>query len=109
MSIADDLKEIFEKMPDAFIPENAADVNAVIQLDLAGNEGGTWHIKITNGQLSTGEGTVPSPDLTLGMDATDYIALTKGEANAMNLFMGGKIKLEGDMGLAMKFQEMFNN
>jgi putative sterol carrier protein len=42
------------------------------------------------------------------MEARDYVALTRGEANPMNLFMSGKIKLQGDMTLAMKFQEMFD-
>ena len=41
------------------------------------------------------------------MEASDYVALVNGEANAMNLFMAGKVKVEGDVTLAMKFQEMF--
>lgn len=108
MSVADDLNEIFGKMPGAFRPEKATDVNAVIQLNLSGDGGGTWQIKIANGQLSAGEGEAASPDLTLSMAASDYVALSRGEANPMNLFMTGKIKLQGDMTLAMKFQEMFD-
>jgi len=108
MSVADDLNEIFSKMPDAFRPEKASDVTAIIQLNLSGEGGGNWQIKIANGQLSAGEGEAPSPDLTLSMAASDYVALSKGEANPMSLFMSGKIKLQGDMTLAMKFQEMFD-
>jgi len=107
MSVSDDLQEIFSKMPEAFVPEKAEGINAVIQLDLSGDGGGSWLLKIANGQISTEQGQADSADLTLGMDANDYIALTQGEANPMNLFMAGKIKLQGDMGLAMKFQEMF--
>ena len=108
MSVSDDLKEIFNKMPEAFSPEKADGINATIQLDLSGDGGGSWLIKIADGQIATEEGQANSPDLTLGMEASDYIALSRGEANPMNLFMAGKIKLQGDMGLAMKFQEMFN-
>ena len=107
-STADDLKEIFDKMPQAFIPEKARGINAIIQLDLSGQGGGTWQLKIVNGQLTTQPGSAGTPDLTLGMDAQDYIALTRGEANPMNLFMAGKIKLQGDMTLAMRFQDMFD-
>ena len=107
MSVADDLNKIFQKMPDGFKPEKAAGLNATIQLNLSGDGGGNWHIKIANGQLSTAQGQAVSPDLTLGMAASDYVALTKGEVNPMNLFMAGKIQLQGDMSLAMKFQEMF--
>ena len=42
------------------------------------------------------------------MAASDYVALSLGEANAMGLFMAGKIKVKGDVMLAMKFQEMFD-
>ncbi|MDA0698565.1 MAG: SCP2 sterol-binding domain-containing protein [Chloroflexi bacterium] len=33
--------------------------------------------------------------------------MVNGEANAMALFMGGKIKVKGDMSLAMKMQNFF--
>jgi putative sterol carrier protein len=36
------------------------------------------------------------------------VALSRGEINPMNLFIAGKITLQGDMTLAMKFQEMFD-
>ncbi len=108
MNVADDLKEIFDKMPEAFVPEKAAGINATIQLDLSGDDGGSWLLKIANGQISAEEGASDSADLTLGMDASDYVALSRGEANPMGLFMGGKIQLQGDMSLAMKFQEMFD-
>ena len=108
MSVADDVQEIFDKMPQAFQADKAADVNATVQLNLNGDGGGDWKVEIANGQISTEQGTAASPDLTLAMDASDYVALTRGEANAMGLFMAGKIQLQGDMTLAMKFQEMFS-
>lgn len=107
MSTADDLNKIFEKMPEAFLPEKAAGMRAIIQLDLSGEGGGSWQLKIDDGKLATEQGAAASPDLTLGMEANDYISLSRGEVNPMTLFMGGKINLQGDMGLAMKFQEMF--
>jgi putative sterol carrier protein len=108
MSIADDLKEIFEKMPEAFLSEKATNVNASIQLELTGEGGGDWVIKIANGALTVNEGRTETPNLTLTMDANDYVALSRGEANPMNLFMAGKVKLQGDMTLAMKFPDMFD-
>jgi putative sterol carrier protein len=108
MSITDDLKEIFEKMPQAFLSEKAANVNATIQLELTGEGGGDWVIKIANGAITVNEGRSEPPNLTLTMAANDYVALSRGEANPMNLFMVGKVKLQGDMTLAMKFPEMFD-
>jgi putative sterol carrier protein len=108
MNIAEDLQEIFEKMPEAFRPEQAQNVNAVIQLELAGEDGGQWAIQIANGAISIQPGSVEAPTLILKMAASDYVVLSRGEANPMNMFMAGKIKLLGDMGLALKFQEMFD-
>jgi putative sterol carrier protein len=108
MSIADDLKEIFDKMPEAFLSEKAANVNATIQLELTGEGGGDWVVKIANGAMTINEGRTETPNLTLTMAVNDYVALSRGEANPMNLFMAGKVKLQGDMTLAMKFPEMFD-
>lgn len=107
MNVADDLKEIFERMPGAFLAEKAADMNAAIQLELTGEGGGNWILKITQGKLLIQEGTASSPNLTLNMATSDYVAISRGEANPMSLFMLGKIKVQGDMTLAMKFPEMF--
>jgi len=108
MSATDDVREILDRMPEAFVPENAAGLDATIQLDLTGEGGGQWAIKIDNGTIAIDEGQAASPNLTLSMEAGDYAALSLGEANPMGLFMAGKIKVQGDVMLAMKFQELFD-
>jgi len=52
MSVADDLQEIFDKMPQAFQADKAAGVNATVQLNLNGDGGGDWKVEIANGQIS---------------------------------------------------------
>jgi putative sterol carrier protein len=42
------------------------------------------------------------------MQASEWLDIANGEANAMALFMQGKIRVSGDIGLAMKMQTMFN-
>jgi putative sterol carrier protein len=108
MSVADDVKEIFAQMPDAFLPDKAVGLNKTIQINLSGEGGGQWLLKIADGRISVDKGMIDAPSLTLGMEASAYVALVNGEANPMNLFMAGKIKVEGDVTLAMKFQEMFD-
>lgn len=108
MAVAEEVREILRRMPEAFVPEKATGVNALIQLNLTGEGSGAWQIKIANSQISVQEGEAASSDLALTMDTADYVALSKGEVNPMNLFLGGKIKLQGNMTLAMKFQEMFD-
>jgi len=37
----------------------------------------------------------------------DFVALTKGELNPMSAVMSGKVKIKGDMSVAMKLQTLF--
>ncbi|RMF01309.1 MAG: sterol-binding protein [Chloroflexi bacterium] len=108
MTISEELTKIFEKMPQALVPEAAAGMDAVIQLNLSGDGGGDWSLTIADGAVDIKEEQADSPDLTLGMEAADYVALTKGEANATTLFMTGRIQVGGNIMLAMKFQELFD-
>jgi putative sterol carrier protein len=108
MSVAEDVQEIFEKMPQAFLPEKASNLNATIQLELTGEGGGDWVIKVADGAIRVDPGRTQTPHLTLTMATSDYVALSRGEANPVNLFMAGKVKLQGDMTLAMKFPELFD-
>ncbi len=45
-------------------------------------------------------------DCTISVDKDDFIALTNGDLNPMMAFMGGKIKVDGDMSVAMKLQSL---
>ena len=108
MSVADDVREILNRMPEAFVSENATGLDATIQLDLTGDGESQWTIKIANSTIDVNQGQAVLPNLTLSMKASDYVALSLGEANPMGLFMAGKIKVQGDVMLAMKFQELFD-
>lgn len=45
-------------------------------------------------------------DCTLKMDFADFAALIGGKLDGMTAFMTGKLKIEGDMGVAMKLQSI---
>jgi putative sterol carrier protein len=94
-------------MPDAFLPDKAVGVNAMVQMRFTGAEASDWMLIIREGKCSTKQGIDPKPQLTLTMDSQDYKDLTMGKLNAMTAFMQGKIKLSGDITLAMKFTNMF--
>ncbi|MFQ5614681.1 MAG: SCP2 sterol-binding domain-containing protein [Anaerolineae bacterium] len=100
-------KEIIEQLPAAFKSEKAGDIDVTIQVELTGDGGGAWALKIANGACEVVDGGADSPDMSLTMEASDFVAMRNGELNPMAAFMQGKIKIQGDMGLAMKFQELF--
>jgi putative sterol carrier protein len=99
--------ELMEKMSGAFIPEKAQDVDATIQFKFTGAEAGDWHATIKDGKVDVERGTHPAPKMTLTADSQDYVKLFTGELDGMQAFMQGKIKLAGDLNLAMKLMQMF--
>jgi putative sterol carrier protein len=107
MDFPETTTELFEQMPRNFRPEVAGDLNAVIQFDLTGDGGGTWTADIGEGKCQVAQGPADNPTLTLTMDAREYLAMCRGDLNAMTAFMLRKIKLSGDVGLAMKLQSLF--
>ena len=102
------VSQLMEKMPGAFIAEKAQGVNAVIHFKFTGEEAGEWNATIANGTVEVAQG-IPQkqPTMTLTTDSTDYVKIFTGELDGMQAFMQGKIKLGGDLNLAMKLMQMF--
>lgn len=100
-------KEIFEAMPANLDPNGAKGVNATIQFNLSGDNGGEWYVTIKDGAASTHQGKAPSANMTMSMAAQDYVDMITGKLNGQMAFMSGKLKISGDMGLAMKMQTLF--
>jgi putative sterol carrier protein len=99
--------EMLAKMPGAFQPEKAAGVDAVIQFKFCGEQAGDWFATIKDGKCSVEKGLAPSPRLTLAADGTDAVKVLTGEMDGMQAFMQGKLRLTGDMSLAMKLLGLF--
>ncbi len=53
------------------------------------------------------EGENPDAQVTLVMDGETLQGIVSGETDGMQAFMGGKLRAEGDMMLAMKLSELF--
>lgn len=85
-------------------PAKIEGIDAVILFDLSGEGGGKWTATLADGKVKVEEGETASPSMTLSMAAQDLVAMAKGELNAVAAFMQGKIKVSGDMSLAMRLQ-----
>jgi putative sterol carrier protein len=101
------IADLMSKMPKAFLPEKAPGLDAVIQFKFSGAEAGEWFAAVKNDQCTVEKGTHPSPKMTLSADSEDYVKIFTGELDGMAAFMQGKIKLAGDLNLAMKLMTMF--
>ena len=100
-------QEILDAMPGQLDENAAKNMNATIQFNLSGDNGGQWYVTIKDGKAEVSKGTAPSANMTMSMAANDYVDMTTGKLNGQMAFMSGKLKISGDMGLAMKMQSLF--
>ena len=101
------VKQLVFNHEKAFKPEVAEGVDAVIQYRLTGEESGDFIITIKEGKCTVAEGIAENPTMTLSADAKDFGDVLLGKANGMQYFMQGKLKLSGDLNLAMKLTSFF--
>ena len=102
------VKETFDAMAGRFRADKAAGTNAVIQYDVGGDGGGTWHAVIKDGTCTVASGAAQNANLTLSISGQDWLDMLSGKQSGQMLFMSGKLKVKGDMGLAMKLGSMFS-
>jgi putative sterol carrier protein len=101
-------QQVFDQMPGRLNKDAAKGLNAVYQFDLSGDGGGTWAVLINNEQCQVSKGAHGSPNITISMSAKDYLDMVAGKLNGQMAFMTGKLRISGDMGLALKLQSLFS-
>jgi putative sterol carrier protein len=102
------VKEMVERMPDAFLPDKAGDSTARIQLDLTGDQGGAWLLDVAKRQCTVTEEKASKVDVTVTMDANDFVALYSNKLNPVQAFMSGRIKVAGNVGMVMQLLNWFD-
>ncbi len=82
----------------------AAGLNASYLFDIDG--AGKWTVRIENGQVNVREGEGEA-ETTISASEDTFVKVVNGEQNATSAFMMGKLKVRGDMGNALKLQQLF--
>ncbi|WP_033343479.1 SCP2 sterol-binding domain-containing protein [Catenuloplanes japonicus] len=105
------LDEVFARMPKQFRPERAGDTSAVIHWTVTGRPDGgvdTYEIVIDGGVCTLSPSVDRTPKLTLTLAPVDFVKLISGLGNPVMMFMTGKLKADGSMGLAAQIQTLFD-
>ncbi|MFC1923149.1 SCP2 sterol-binding domain-containing protein [Chloroflexota bacterium] len=101
------IEELMNRMPKAFLPDKAGDVEAVIQYHLTGEEAGDWVVKIGDGKCEVEKGTTDNATMTLKADSQDYKDIILGKLDPMTAFMQQKVKLTGNLNMALGLTKYF--
>jgi 3-hydroxyacyl-CoA dehydrogenase/3a,7a,12a-trihydroxy-5b-cholest-24-enoyl-CoA hydratase len=81
-------------------PDLVTKIGKVFVFKLTGPDS-AWTIDVKNGKGSVQAG-VSAADTTLELSDADFLAMTSGKADAMKLYMGGKLKISGDVMASQK-------
>jgi putative sterol carrier protein len=105
------LNEVFSRMPSLFRADRAGSTNAVIHWNITGRADGgtdTYEVVIENGTCTVNETAERDPKLSLTMGPVEFLKIVSGNANPVMMFMSGKLKAKGDLGLAANIANLFN-
>lgn len=78
-----------------------SEMNAVYRFELSGPNGGTWIVDFKEGTSGVRQGD-EAGQCTVAMTDENFLAMLAGEFSPRMGFMRGKLKIKGDMSLAMK-------
>jgi len=86
-------------------------IGGIYQFNITGGPNGktqSWlvDLKNGNGSIQLGEGKA---DCTITVSDADYVGMMTGKLNSQQLFMQGKLKIQGNMALAMKLGKLGEN
>jgi putative sterol carrier protein len=105
------LDEVFDRMPTLFRADKAGNTQTVIHWNLTDKPGGgadTYETVIENGACTITREPAREPKLALSLSSVDFLKVVSGDGNPMMMFMTGKIKAKGDLGLAAQVAKLFD-
>ena len=98
-------REFFETLESRSDSSKAAGLTANYLFDIDG--AGKWTVRVDNGDVSVQEGEQDGADTTIESSEETFLQIVNGEQNPTSAYMSGKLKVRGDMGQAMKLQQLF--
>jgi putative sterol carrier protein len=105
------LDAIFGRFPQQFRADKAGTTNTVIHWNITGRADGgsdTYEVAIADGQCTVSSTPQADPKLAVTVSGYDFLQLLTGAANPMMMFMTGKLKAKGDLGLAANLANLFD-
>lgn len=102
------LDRVFQGFEERFQADKAQDVQADIQFVVTAD--GTEHpyvVSINNGTCTTTRGKADDPKTALTTDLVSFLKLVTGNAQGVQLFMTGKLKISGDIMFSQRLMTFF--
>jgi putative sterol carrier protein len=105
------LDSVFAGMPTVFRADRAAGMDAVIHWRVGDRPDGgrdTYELVISGGRCVLSDRPGREPGLVVTIGAVELLRMVTGNASPMALFMRGRLKAKGDLGLTAKLPQLFD-
>ena len=103
------LDRVFQGFEERFVPEKAEGVEAEVLFNIK-DEGEElpYTVSIANGTCKASSGAGENPKTTLTTDLVSFAKLIAGKEDGVKLFMGGKLRISGDLMFAQRIMTFFD-
>ncbi|MCL4553828.1 MAG: SCP2 sterol-binding domain-containing protein [Actinobacteria bacterium] len=100
-------RDFFERI----LPRRLADaafqrVCGSYQFHISGEAGGRWYVDLRSSPARVGAGEMVCPDCTVLIQDEDWHRIEAGDLRVALAMVQGKLQVEGDLGLALKLQDL---
>ena len=97
-------REFFESLPGRVNPERIAGVDASYLFEVAGE--GRWLVEVRDASVVVTENPTADADVTFSLSGETFTKLVAGRQNPMVAYMTGKLKISGDIAVAMHLRDL---
>src|SRR5580765_2483659 len=97
------VSRIFERLGAEEPVAALSHTHAVYEFDI--DDGGRWFVSLDGGKATVDDEERP-PDCVITCSAAELVALAQGGENLMTAFLQGKVKLAGDVALALDLRRL---
>src|SRR5699024_4357971 len=106
-----DVNSVFKEIEAALKEDGslAKGVEVVVEFELDGEDGNIQRLNLQGENSRTSEGSPEDADCIMKMSTEDFVKMSQGELNGTQAFMSGRLKIKGNMGPALKLQDVLQS